>query len=214
MMLLYAVIPAQAGTPRLVGLSGNELETVSSADAAMVVEECDRQPDTSKAEAMQFARILEELAGWTTLLPVRFPSAADSRSEVRAELDRRGHEWQRRLDQLEGVVELVVRASWSGHPAPTRGDLPSGGRYLRERAAALHADEALAIELEEVAAPWCRETQRLSARRGVRLACLARRDVTSKLRAALDTWQGQATCREVLVSGPWPPFSFVSEPDG
>lgn len=213
-MLLYAVIPARAGTPRIVGLSGNELETVSSAEAAMVVEECERQPDASKTEAMQFARILEDLAGSTTLLPVRFPSAADSRSEIRAELDRRGHEWHRRLDQLEGAVELVVRASWSSHSAPALADQPVGERYLRERAAAFHADELLATELEEVAAPWCREIQRLSARRGVRLACLTRREVTSKLRDALHTWQRQAAGREVLASGPWPPFSFVAEPGG
>lgn len=213
MMLMYAVVPVGAAVPDLTGVSGGGLESVGGPEVAVVVEECERLPNVDQVVALRFADILTELNRSSPVLPVRFPTGMADRADVRAELRRRGPDWYRRLGELDGLVEMVVRATGPDDTAATVDEEESGGAYLRRRAAAVRAYETLDAELRGTVDPWCRKVRRLSSAQGVRLACLVPRSAAPKLRQALDEWRERVSDHEVRISGPWPPFSFVDEPE-
>ena len=209
-MLLYAVVPAEAERPDLPGVCGRKLETVRGSEAALVAEECERAPETSRPMALRYYKIVDHLSRSATALPVRFPTVVGDRDEIVQELALRAPQWRRRLDELDGLAELVLRASWPD-PAAADAGQPGGSAYLRRRAAQVHATEQVADDLERRARQVCRDVRRLPAIAGVRLACLAPRTAESELRRLLDEWQQEAAGREATLAGPWPPFSFVDQ---
>lgn len=210
MMLLYAVVPADTQAPALDGVCGHGLETLRDSGAALVAEECHRTPEASRPMALRYYRIVDHLSRSATALPVRFPTVVDDRAEVVQELARQAPQWRRRLDELHGLAELVLRASWPD-PAAADAGQPGGSEYLKRRAAQVHATEQVADDLEQRARQVCRDVRRLPAIEGVRLACLAPRTAEPELRQVLDEWRREAAGREVTLAGPWPPFSFVDQ---
>jgi hypothetical protein len=100
-----------------------------------------------------------------------------------------------------------------GAALPTSERERSGSAYLRQRAASAHVREDVTKGLGEAVRPWCRDVRRLSSAHGARLACLVSLDTSSELERALDEWQQRADGREIHISGPWPPFSFVTTPE-
>ena len=210
-MLLYAVVPAEATAPALAGVCGRELETVRGSEAALVAEECQRAPEANRPMALRYYEIVDHLSRSATALPVRFPTVVGDRDEIVQELARRAPQWRRRLDELDGLAELVLRASWPDPTAAADAGQPGGSAYLRRRAAQVHATEQVADDLEQRARQVCRDVRRLPAIEGVRLACLAPRTAASGLRRLLDEWQQEDAARQATLAGPWPPFSFVDQ---
>jgi len=211
-MLLYAVVPAETETPELVGVCRRELETLRGSEAALVAEACDRAPETSRPMALRYYEIVDQLSRSASALPVRFPTVVSDRGEVVQELSRRGPQWRRRLDELHGLAEMVVRARWPDPTSAADAGRPGGSAYLKRRAVLIHAAEQTADELARRARRVCRDVRRLPASEGVRLACLAPRTVEPELRQVLDEWRREAAGREITLAGPWPPFSFVDQP--
>lgn len=210
-MLLYAVIPAEAECPALVGVCGRGLETLRVSEAAIVAEECDRPPDKSRPLALRYYQIVDQLSRSVSTLPVRFPTAMSDRDSVIRELARRAPQWRRRLEEINGLVEMVLRASWSeGATTPASGHR-SGSAYLRRRSELVHNAEQTAGDLERRAKRVCRDVRQLSATQEVRLACLVPRTAESDLRQVFDEWRQEEAGREATLAGPWPPFSFVDE---
>jgi hypothetical protein len=212
MMLLYAVRPAEAETPELVGVCGREIETVRGSEAALIAEECPRAPEPNRSMALRYYEIVDQLSRSAAVLPVRFPTVLSDRAEVGQELARRGSQWRRRLDELHGLAEMVVRASWPDQPTSAPDAEQSvGSAYLRHRAAQVHATEEVVGELVQRARRVCRDVRQLPASEGVRLACLAPRTAEPELRQLLDEWRQEGAGRHVTLGGPWPPFSFVDQ---
>jgi Gas vesicle synthesis protein GvpL/GvpF len=211
MMLLYAVIPAEAENPALVGVCGGELETLRDSGVAIVAEECDRPPDGTRPAALRYYEIVDQLSRSVSTLPVRFPTAVSDRDAAVRELVRRAPQWRGRLDELDGLVEMVLRASWPGPAVEPLPEQPSGSAYLRQRAATLRIAEQTTDQLEQTARHVCHDVRRLPATEGVRLACLVPRKAESELRRVIDEWQQAEPGRHANLAGPWPPFSFVEE---
>jgi Gas vesicle synthesis protein GvpL/GvpF len=211
MMLLYAVVPADAETPQLVGVSGGMLEILRDSGVALVAEECEGPPETSRTMTLSFARVVDELSRSATILPIRFPTVVSDRAAVSSELAKRAGAWRQRLRELDGLVEMVVRASWADDAVTLDAAPPTGSDYLRNRAAVVHVTEQMVTQLERTAGRVCHDIRRLSATRGVRLACLVPRNAEAELRALLDEWRRNECGREATLAGPWPPFSFVDK---
>jgi hypothetical protein len=209
-MLLYAVIPPDATAPDVRGLANHQLETIRSALAAMIVEKCpDRLAGTSE-ESRTFAEILCNLPATTPLLPIRFPTMLATRSAVLAELQANETAWSKRLAEVRGLSEVVIRAQW---PSPDRGldsaSRRSGTSYLEGRAAVLRRRDASVAEITQLVRDWARETKVLPSQDGIRIACLVSHADIPKLRDAVLRWQQAGDHGQVVVGGPWPPFSFV-----
>jgi Gas vesicle synthesis protein GvpL/GvpF len=211
-MLLYAVVLADATAPDRKGLTGQRLEIIRSALAAVIVEECPDDFRAAKENSLAFAKIICNLASTASLLPIRFPTILATRSAVLAQLQASETAWQRRLTDLHGLSEVVIRAQWP-EPEQERADNShtSGTSYLLRRAAALQRRDASVAEIRELVREWAREIKVLPARQGIRIACLVATDDIPQLREAALAWQHAGDQRRVVVSGPWPPFSFAGD---
>jgi hypothetical protein len=211
-MLLYAVVPADSTAPDVGGLAGHHLETIRAALAAVVVEECAERPFPAAGESQRFAKIICDLAMATPVLPIRFPTVLPTSSAVLAELQAHEAEWQRRLIQLEGLSEVVIRAQGedSDHELDAA-SRTSGTSYLVSRAAALRQRDACVAEISELVRGWAHEIKVLPSQQGIRIACLVANADMPQLRDALRAWQQAGNHRQAVVGGPWPPFSFVAD---
>jgi hypothetical protein len=211
-MLLYAVVLSDATDPDGEGLTGRGLEIIRSALAAMIVEECPDDFRATKENSLAFAEIMCSLAA--PLLPIRFPTMLATRSAVLAQLQPNEAAWHQRLTELQSLSEVVVRAQ-SSEPEDELADAPStsGTSYLLNRAAALQRRDASVAEIRELVREWAREIKVLPARQGIRIACLVANDDIPQLREAVLAWQQAGDQRRVVVSGPWPPFSFAGNQD-
>jgi hypothetical protein len=207
-MLLYAVIPDNATAPDIPGLAGRRLEIIRAAGVAVIVEECSDRFSTTKHEAGAFAKIVCNLAISTSVLPVRFPTVLATRAAVLAQLQAQEKVWSQRLRDLSGLSEVVIRAQWpeaeSDDPSIT-----SGTSYLLSRAAVVQRQKTLVAEIRELICEWAREIKVLRSQQGIRLACLVADTDVPPLKGAILRWQEAVDCRQAVVSGPWPPFSFA-----
>jgi hypothetical protein len=119
------------------------------------------------------------------VLPMRFGSVV---RDVEAFLAAREDEFREGLERVRGCVELGVRvAEPDDAPAPA-----TGTEYLMRRATA----ERVADELGAIA--------RASARRRRGFAFLVERERVDEFRERSAELAG-----ELVVTGPWPPYSFV-----
>ena len=211
-MLLYAVVPADAAPPETSGLQGHRLETVRGALAAVVVEELSERLHPSAEESGAFAEIICQLAKATSLLPIRFPTMLPARAAVLAELQANEAAWRRRLTELDGLSEVVIRAQEAETdnevgPAPHG----SGTAYLVNRATVIHRRDASVAEISELVRAWTREIKVLRQQHGIRLACLVADTDLPQVREAVAAWRQARSGRQAVVSGPWPVFSFVGD---
>jgi hypothetical protein len=212
LILLYAVVPADATPSERRGLLGRRLETIRGALAAVIAEESSERLDATGDESRAFAKIICDLATTIPTLPIRFPTVLPTRSAVLAELQANEAGWRQRLTELDGLAEVVVHAQETevDHEPESVSD-GSGTTYLVNRAAAIHRREALVTEISELVRTWSREIKVLPPHQGIRLACLVADADVPQLRDAVTTWQQARTGRQAVVSGPWPVFSFVGD---
>jgi len=211
-MLLYGVVPADATAPERRGLAGQRLEMIRGRLAALIVEECSERLNATGDEARTFAEIICDLATTTSILPIRFPTMLPTRSAVAAELQANEAAWRRRLTELDGLSEVIIRAQWAEADSELgSASNSSGTTYLMNRAASIHRWDASVAEITEVVRAWAREVKVLRRQKGVRLACLVANADVTQLRDAVTTWQQAGSDRKTAVSGPWPVFSFVDD---
>ena len=209
-MQLYAVIPADATAPDGHGLANHRLETIRSALAAMIVEECPDRLAGTNEESRIFAEILCNLPATTPMLPIRFPTMLTTRSAVLAELQANETAWSKRLAELRGLSEVVIRAQWrESDEELDAASGRSGTSYLEGRAAELRRRDASVAEISQLVRDWAREIKVLPSQHGIRIACLISRSEIPKLRHAVLSWKQAGDHGDVVVGGPWPPFSFV-----
>jgi Gas vesicle synthesis protein GvpL/GvpF len=213
-MLLYAVVPTDAAALDRPGLTAHRLEIIRSALAAMIVEECPDDFRATKENSLAFAEIICGLATTAPMLPIRFPTMLATRTAVLAELQANETAWRRRLTELQGLSEVVIRAQLPQlEQQQADAASTSGTSYLLSRAAALQRRDRSVAEISELVRNWAREIKVLSSSRGIRIACLVADDDIPQLRAAVLGWEQAGDQRRVVVNGPWPPFSFVVDQD-
>lgn len=237
--LLYGIV---FSGPR--GLGGNEpwpglppgvggarvrlVEAGGLGAAVSTIEPADPAPNL--ARGLSFARVVEALHAERTVLPMRYGCRFDDDGEVADLLRTRGGEYAAKLRALDGCVEMGVRILLPLSPAPVRpgsateGQATAGRAYLIDRAARYCEDDRFAHALDTLTdrVRGLLETlaERTATDRGAgpgRLASLAflvRRAAVDPFREAFRQVE-QAESARLLLSGPWPPYSFAaSRPDG
>lgn len=190
-------------------------------------------PDWLAGFALAHQQVLSAVAATADVLPFRIPGMYDDRSvlvrTVEAEQDRLLHS----LGAVRGQVEWGVKVFWDADAAPSAGDsepAPASGQdYLRRRSEQLGsrersseerhrqvvtAYERIATEAtDSVTSPP--QDPALSGRREPMLlnsAHLVPRDREEPFFGALAEVSSElaASGLVVEVSGPWPPYNFVS----
>lgn len=96
-----------------IGLGGREVETIAYRDLSAVMSNAPlRKYEVSKENLLTHERVLERVMNEHTLLPVRYCTVAQNAEEIRQLLERRYQELQHLLRDLDGKVELGVKAFW------------------------------------------------------------------------------------------------------
>lgn len=238
---VYGIAPAAQGTDvEAPGVGGPEtgVRRIVHGDLVALVSDVERGPLTAARDLRAHWRVLEEVAGKTTVLPVRFGTLMDSDDAVVEEfLAPRHDRLAAQLQELAGKVQLTVKAFYDeekllrgvvqGSSAVARlsrgvrGKPEAATYYERIRLGELVAAEVddarerdaamLMGRLEPLAVATHREPP--STRDGaVNAAFLVERERVDEFSRAVAELSREVEGRMRLrYVGPLPPYSFVTE---
>lgn len=220
MIYAYGIAePSPALPPSRRGLGGAALRVLESRGLAAVYSRHRRlRPRPVAALVLQHERVLEAVMACAPVLPMRFGTQLDSTDRLAAALAGRHRELRAALDRVRGRVELGVRVLPTDPPADApagRSPAPSSGRdHLLALAAARRRDERIAGEihppLHALAADSVVRERSTSPAVMVATYLVDTGQVDSFHRRADEV----AACHpdvRVVVTGPWPPYSFTGE---
>lgn len=111
---VYGIVEATATKPRGRGIAGAPLRLVIGEDAAALVSEIpsDRLR-LGRDEVLLHARVLDRALARGPVLPMRFGVVMDDTDEVHDRLlDQHGPELRTQLSDMEGKVEIRIRAAY------------------------------------------------------------------------------------------------------
>jgi hypothetical protein len=197
------------------GLDGAALEGVRAGDLLAVVSRHERPPAQRNAEAFwAHERAVERVMADRAVLPMRFNSTQPDDGALREALLARHDELRAALDRVRGRVELGVRAIAAEGGNAT--EAPATGReWLLRRLADGRRDERLAASIHEplrALAVDHRPSAGTAPGEVLRAAYLVERGALARFGAAVERLQRELPDVDVLCTGPWPPYSFVSAP--
>jgi hypothetical protein len=187
-----------------------------------VVTEHERSPATTAANALAHARLVADVADRTGCLPVRFGTHHLDVAALRAALVDVETAALAALTEVGDGVEFVVRA---GPAAPSRPappelaaddtEVPPGRRYLESRLAEQRAAEASAVAIRERLAaatdplvPLARSVTERVGRHGPERCFLVPRGDAAPFETEA---RAVTTGTDLVLGGPWPPFTFAEE---
>jgi hypothetical protein len=219
----YCVVPAGVAPP--AGLTGVD-------DAALVVHDADalgvwfsrheQRPTPDIVRVRQHNAVVSAPFGLgVTPVPFRFGQWLDDEQAIADRIRRHGERWRTRLTELAATCELGIRIRWPRSEPAARdvtGPARSGRAYL-ERVARNHARKAElrahADRLGEAlrsAAGDLLIRERIDAGGAVTLvvAHLVRTADVAAHATAIDRVRQEHPELEIVLTGPWPPYSFVT----
>lgn len=230
-LYVYAVAPRDARPPEgITGLQGGALLVVGFGELVAIaspVETAEIRPTAEQVLAHE--AVVEEVRRSSPSLPVRFGTVlADATALTRA-LEKRHGALAADLVRIGDKVELGLSVLWDEPPTDLVAEdshrpLPDGpgGRYLLERLVEHRRQTALerrakevASEVESALAP--RVLDRRSdilptARMPLRATYLVDPLAVGAFRVAFDELRRSHPALRFLLTGPWPPYSFVTPP--
>ena len=177
-------------------------------------------PDVGRVLA--YEKVIAMLHATRTVVPLRFGCVVEDQAQILRLLDEREAEFEQLLGRLEGLVEMGMRAWWEAPPEePLPADLTGaltgpGARYLsaaRGRHAGLTpveewwADRICGL-LDGLYVQQRREARQASEGRLLSLHFLVPKASAKHFRDRV-RWIAFPGDMKSLVSGPWPPYSFV-----
>lgn len=165
---------------------------------------------------LQHERVLEAVMACAPVLPMRFGTELDSTDRLAAALDGRHRELLAALDRVRGRVELGVRVL----PAdpPTRSQAPSSGRdHLLSLVAAQRREERIAGQIHQPLHDLAADSvirKRSHSPAVLVAAYLVDAEQVDGFRCRVDEVAAAHPDLRVVVTGPWPPYSFTGEGTG
>ena len=229
---VYAIVGRHTPLPDPRDRGAAGLSMVPCRELAAVTRRLEQDGAPLTADAvLHHEAVVEAVRRQGPALPVRFGTVFRDTTSVASALEERYEPLAADLDRLGDKVEVSLTALWA-EPATDdamdreeeesaafagRGE---GARYLRARAAEVRRDDALkdrartvARELDEVMGALAieRRTSILPTPRiAVRAAYLLDPARVADFRTAVEAARGARGEVRVLLTGPWPPYSFVT----
>ena len=209
------------------GLRGRPLRWSGTGDIGLWSTRWDPADKLDRNDALEHHRLVERICAAQPCLPVRFGTTFATDEDARASLSTQADELHSALDRVAGKSELAVTLLWAKNSggrsdAPRLADpaIGPGRRFMEERRAryaAREARKARAAELAECLVAELSIERALvwheictSDRVAVSLAVLIPSERAAERKAVLERLAGRFNDVVGVVSGPWPPYSFVS----
>jgi Gas vesicle synthesis protein GvpL/GvpF len=158
-------------------------------------------------------RVVEAITACGPVLPMRFGTQLDDEEQLAAVLTARRDELVRSLERVRGKVELGIRMI-PARPIRSGAVRRSGRGYLLGR---VHAHRRCEQAIQEVHPPLVALSAASCIREPTRppaifaAAYLVEADRVSKFRRRADRLARGQPGLQVMVSGPWPPYSFATD---
>jgi hypothetical protein len=230
---VYAIVRRDASLPTTVSVgAATELAMVPCGELAAVTRRmAAEEPRLTMDAVLHHELVVEAVREQVPALPVRFGTVFRNARSLASALAERYEPLAADLHRLGDKAELSLTALWS---APTLGagpvDAPrketavvgdrAGANYLRARAAELRRDEALeerarsfAQKLDEALGAFAierRVTLVPTPRVAIRTAYLIDPARADAFRMAFDAMRLDLRELRMLLTGPWPPYSFAA----
>ncbi|MGN6867266.1 MAG: GvpL/GvpF family gas vesicle protein [Solirubrobacteraceae bacterium] len=111
---VYGIVEATSTAPRGRGIAGAPVRLISGDDVAALVSEIPaNRLRLGREEVQLHARVLDRALARGPVLPMRFGVVMDDTDEVRGRLlDEHGPELRAQLTEMEGKVEIRIRATY------------------------------------------------------------------------------------------------------
>lgn len=216
-LLLYAIADRhQVTPPGVLGLGARPVRAVGHGELAALVGECPAPPEPTHATLLQFEETVERLMGDGTVLPARFGTMLAGERAATELLTTRQGQLVAALKRVGGAVELGVRAGWTDdEPAsapPAGGSAGTAyllGRLDHRRRARRIADDIDAVLGDLARERFCRILSRPESQ--VSAAYLVARPHVDEFLGRCRRLEETLTDAQVVCTGPWPPYSFVTQ---
>jgi hypothetical protein len=227
-LYVYAIVRnASAPLPGLLGFDDAPLEAVPCRDLAAVTSALDSgylRPTID--HILRHEAIVEAVREQEPALPVRFGTVLAGRAAVEREVESRHDALACDLARLGDTAEFGLVVLWEPADREARSETPdphvSGARYLETRRDAFRRESqqreharALAGDLHAILGPHALDHRAIilpTARLALRATYLVKRDRVEHLRAAFEEARRRHPELRLLLSGPWPPYTFVTAP--
>jgi hypothetical protein len=162
---------------------------------------------------LEHERVVEAIMAAGPVLPLRAGTGLACPEDLARVLDERHDEFLRSLDHVRGRTELGIRVTPHHQFPGRRADGSSGREYLmarvqeqrrsRQAIREVHAELAILARAARVRPP--RPPAVLTA------SYLVDADRTGDFRRRAEQLARRQTELEIMVTGPWPPYSFATE---
>lgn len=239
-LYVYGVLPAQGGAPQfgsLPGVGGGAVQVIAAEDFVVLVSGAAASPvQRTRRNMLAHTAVLEQAMQSATVLPLRFGTVAPHETALRACIAGNRGAFRAALRDIDGRVELGVKASWKpGHVFTHVVERDQALRQLRDRLRSRPAGEtyyerielgrrveaALAQSRVAEAAAIMAELEPLADREAelkphdddmiFNRAFLVRRAAEPAFDAAVERIAERCADRiEFRYVGPVPPFNFVT----
>lgn len=169
-------------------------------------------------------QVVGEIAGEETIVPARFATLFSSQAALRKDVESRASALEKVFARIADSDEWGVKVLLEEQPPAAAGrSAPGSGRdYLKQKAARMKKRperndaelKELAAALEKVATDSSPAGKVSGSRPGLLwqatflVARSRRKQWEAVLQQFVQQWQGK---RRIEVTGPWPPYSFVSD---
>lgn len=227
--LLYCIFPSRRDQDRknLLGVGRQPVLLISKNGLTAAVSRIapsDLVADVQRLLA--YERVIESFHRDRTIIPMRYGCLLEEESQVLRLLEERSGQCHALLEEIEGCVEMGIRALISDSTSPipqplvrTPQSATSGRAYLAERKAHYEQEEMYVQKVGWVA-QWCRaslaglfvkcKTEYSPIRNPLLLSLyfLVARGSVECFRKGFQHISIKAPAR-LLLSGPWPPYNFV-----
>jgi Gas vesicle synthesis protein GvpL/GvpF len=234
--LLYCIVhedhPGPRPEPRFLGYPRASIMARAAGLGAVVskLSAVDRAPDV--ARLLVYARIVESFNRERTVIPMRYGCRFEDLGEISRLLEQHRDRYLRLLDEVDGRVELSVRATVSNPATPPHAAVSArplirlspraagpGAAYLAERRRFYAFREELEKRRDEMSKGICARAQGTFVRCTSECTTRDGEEILSMHflvpRASVELFAsklhppGPSPEISLLVTGPWPPYNFV-----
>lgn len=223
-LYLYCLVRNDLAPPReLRGLDDGPVRLHRGSELAAWVSPADSVPEPTLDRIRRHDAVVEAaLAAGETPLPSRFGQWLPTPGALDTVLAQRAAAFTAALEGVAGAVEYALRVIDPELPEPGAegaGDVTSGTAYMRSLLAREEARRALDARGREIATRVRCEAgntvrleriEPLRSRHGlVSIVHLVERSGQAEYRAAVAAAQRKYADLRLLLTGPWPPYSFA-----
>ena len=217
-LYVYAVAGSFSGS-LTAGLHGAPLRAIDGGPLEAIYSEHAVAPEPDEKLLWAHEQVVEDLMESSTILPMRFGSMVESREGLAGLLRERQEEFMASLERVRGAVELSVRARLPAAASRDEGARPAwrsqpGTAYLLERARRQRRSEDAAGRIHRPLAALARMSAPKASVGGLgpfKVAYLVDEESVEAFGERVGELNSTLADTKVSCTGPWPPYSFVSE---